>query len=115
MPAIGRLRDRVTFQVEANVADGGGGSELSWTDVVTVWGQFMPERGREQVDGGRLEASLRGVLRVRASSDTEAITTEHRVQIDSVPYNIRSISNPDRRDRFLEMVIEQGGSRGVAT
>lgn len=115
MARIGSLRSRVTFQAASYAADGGGGSAVSWSDVVTVWGQFMPARGRERVNAGRLEDNDSGVLMVRSSSEVTGITTEHRVTVDGVAYNIRSITNPDRRSRFLEMVVDKGGDRGAAT
>ncbi len=104
-----RLRDRVTFEVETRTDDGGGGAELSWTVVATVWGDFAPERGRERVQAGRLESAVAGVLTVRSDMTTRAIAAEtHRVLIDSVAYQIRSITNPDRCNRYLELAIERG-------
>ena len=61
------------------------------------------------------EDAQAGVLRVRAFSVTEAITPSHRVLIDGVAWNIRSVANPDRRSRVIEMVVEKAGARGVAT
>lgn len=107
----GRARDRVTFQVETQTDDGGGGYALAWVDALTVSGEYRPERGRERVEAGRLETSMAGTLRVRWSSESRAITTAHRVLIDGEAYQIRSIENEDRRNRDLVMVVE----RGVAT
>ncbi len=109
--AAGPLRDRVTFQVEAAISDGGGGSALSWSDALTVWGGFSPGRAREQLEAGRLEGPVAGVLKVRSSTETRTITTAHRAMIDGEAYQIRSITNPDRQNRFLEILVE----RGVAT
>lgn len=104
----GRLRSRVTFQGEVQTPDDGGGYAATWAAVTTVWGEFRPERGNERVEAGRIAAPLSGTLRVRWSSLTNAITTRHRALIDSEPYDIRSIANPDRRHRFLEMTVEKG-------
>lgn len=111
MAGAGALRQRVTFQTETEMPDGGGGYERGWSDVITVWGSLQPERGRERLQADRLQASLGGVLRVRSSTETRAITEAHRVLIDGVPYQIRSIANPDQKNRYLEMTVE----RGVAT
>lgn len=110
MPAIARLRKRVIFQRESRTADGAGGYSLGWTTLCTVWGQNAPEKGRERVAAGRIESDLSGVLVVRSSSETRAVTTSDKVLIDNVAHNIRSISNPDQRNRFLEMVVERGVS-----
>ena len=118
MAGAGALRDRVTFQAETQVSDGYGGYELGWADVagcVNISANFAPERGREKLAGDRLQVSLAGVLRVRSSSETRVITEQHRVQIGGVPYNIRSVSNPDRRGRYLEMTVERADASGAAT
>ncbi|RMF11097.1 MAG: head-tail adaptor protein [Alphaproteobacteria bacterium] len=107
----GSLRDRVVFEAESLTPDGGGGNMRAWVAAVTTRGQFIPERGRERLETGRLEAALGGVLRVRSSAATRAITPEHRVTINGDVFQIRSVSNPDRRNKMIEMSVE----RGVAT
>lgn len=109
--AAGKLRKRLTFERIGEVPDGGGGSVVGWSTLTTVWGSFMPERGRERLEAGRLESAVAGVVRVRSSVTARTITESDRVQINSVAYQIRSITNPDQRNKFLEMTIE----RGVAT
>lgn len=108
MPA-GKLRNRVTFQAETQISDGGGGYQVGWGDVVANWSaEFLPERGRERIEAGRLAAPMGGTLKVRWSSETAAITEQHRVLIDGVPWNIRSVANEDRRHRFVTMTVEKG-------
>lgn len=108
MPGAGRLNRRVTFQAEVQTPDGGGGYVLAWSSFLTVWGGFQPERGREALAAGRLQSAASGVLTVRVSSDTETITTDHRVLIDGEPYQVRSIGQPDQSRKFYEMVVEKG-------
>lgn len=104
----GQLNKRVTFQTATETSDGGGGGSTSWGGNVTVWGQFRPERGRERLEAGRLESAEAGVLTVRSSEATRAITSAYRVLIDSIPFNIRAVSNPDQRNKAIEMVVEKG-------
>lgn len=113
----GQFRDRVTFQAEAKTPDGAGGNTRAWANVANgeVWGRFIPEKGSERVAGGRLQDAQGAVLRVRSFSVTEAITPAHRVLIDGVAWNIRSVANPDRRSKVIEMVLDKGGARGAAT
>lgn len=107
MPA-GRLNKRCTFQSPVETDDGGGGSAIVWTDGVTVWGGLAPERGRERVDAGRLTGNTGGVLTVRSSIATAAITPASRVIIDGETWNVRSNESPDQRGKFREMVVEKG-------
>lgn len=107
--AAGSLRRRAAFKRQDETPDGAGGFTIDWTTVTTVWASLMPERGSERIEGGRLEANLGAVLRVRSSATTRAITESYKVTIDSVDYQIRSISNPDQRNKFIEMTVERGG------
>lgn len=107
----GRLRDRVSFQAEQPASDGAGGNTVSWAAQFTVWGGVAEDRGRERVEGGRLAAPFVAVLTVRSSADTRRVTPDWRCVIKGEVWNIRSVGNPDRRSKALEMVIE----RGVAT
>lgn len=108
MVAAGSYRDRVTFQVETRTADGGGGSSSSWTSLDPVWCRVMPERGNERIEGGRLNSVIAVTIHVRSSTETRAVTTDDRAVIDGTPHQIRSITNPDRRGRVLEMVLDRG-------
>lgn len=107
----GQLFDRIAFRSPVYDNDGQGGGSVVWTPEFTVWGAFMPKRGREQLEAGRLESAVEGVVKVRSSSQSKTIKPDWICVIDGVDYNIRSITNPDRRNRFLELVVE----RGVAT
>ena len=101
-----RNKRRVTFQALQRIPDGAGGWSEDWTASLTVWGQYSPERGRERIQHGRLASTLAGVLRIRSSTDARQITTEHRVLVNNIAYNIRSIANPDQRDDMIELTIE---------
>lgn len=106
--AAGPLRDRVTFQREVRTTDAGGGAATIWQNDLTVWGGFRPERGRERLEAGRLESAVAGVLRVRSSTDTGAITAANRVLIRGEQYQIRTADNPDRKNQYIEFVVERG-------
>jgi SPP1 family predicted phage head-tail adaptor len=108
MARAGQMRDRITLQRETEVSDGGGGYELGWFTVATVWGQLMPERGNERVENGRMEASVGAVLRIRYSSDVAEVSAGWRAVVDGEEYNIRSVTQPDRRNRIIEMTVDRG-------
>jgi SPP1 family predicted phage head-tail adaptor len=108
MARAGLMRDRVTLQVEQEAPDGGGGYVLAWHDVATVWGHLTEERGRERLESGRIEGALGAVLKVRHSADTERVNPGWRAVIDGVEYNITSVSQPDRRNRVVEMTVVRG-------
>ena len=107
--AAGALRRRCIFASQGETPDGYGGFTLGWNALDPVWGHLRPERGTERLEGGRLEANLGAVLRVRSSATTRAITESYKVTISGVDYQIRSIANPDQRNKYIEMTLERGG------
>lgn len=103
---------KVQFQRLAAAPDDlGNVTDGTWSPFLTVWGEYRPERSTERLEAARTEASVAGVLIVRSSSDTRAVTEADRVVIRGVAHNIRGIVNPDQMDRYLHMRVE----RGVAT
>ncbi len=111
MAGAGALNKRVTFQEESKTPDGMGGNAVGWANVLTVWGEFVPERGAERVEAGRLNEAAMGILRIRSSAASRVIGPSHRVLIPISPGNIvahqvRSIADPD--NQFLEIVVERG-------
>lgn len=102
------LRESVTFQRQSTTDDGYGNVAGAWADLFTKRGRLISLRGNEKVEAGRLEASYSHVLKVRSDSETQTLTAGDRAVIDGVAYQIRSIDNADRRDRYLTMDVERG-------
>lgn len=106
--AAGPMRARVVFERAATAPDGAGGRSVSWGALWACRGKFTPERGRERLAAGRVEASLAGVLRIRSCVIARDVSEADRVLIDDEVFQIRSISNPDQRNKYLEMSVERG-------
>ncbi len=104
----GKLNKRVTFQAPMHTDTASGGQTELWGNDLTVWGGFRPDRAGEKDGGGRFEASVTGVLRVRGSSATMAIGEDWRVLIDGQIYSIGGIINPDQRGRELQITVTRG-------
>lgn len=109
-PHIGHLRARAEFYRRNETRDDYGNVSSGWTATpfLRVWAGLEMERGRERIEAGRLESAVSGVLTVRFSTETRAITAADKVRIGGEDYAIRTITDPDRRRRFLEMVVERG-------
>jgi len=105
----GGLNKRARFEALVRTPDGGGGYDEAWVPLVTAWAQFSPERARERVQAGRIESAFAGVLRIRSSAAARQITQQHRVVLDGVTYDIKSVANPDQRNDMIEMSIESVG------
>ncbi|MGH0001310.1 phage head closure protein [Pseudovibrio ascidiaceicola] len=110
MPRPGSFRDLVIFQREKTTPDGAGGSISSWEDIggAPYPAQFSPQRGRERVEAGQISSVASGILQIRYNPDLASLSEKDRVLLNGVTYNIRNVEQPDRRQRFLELVIERG-------
>ncbi len=105
---LGELRHRLIIQAERATGDGGGGQSGPWADpvtVATVWGRVEPLTGGERLRALRLEGRLshRVVIRHRAG-----ITPAMRIVFGSRVFNIRAVIDREERDRFLELLCEEG-------
>lgn len=103
-----RLRNRVEFQRPVEMTSPLGEAYRGWETVARRWADYIPQRGREQLEAGRLQSEVPGTLQVRFDSVTKDIAAEYRVLIDGVEHQIRSIMDPDMRRRIIEMVVERG-------
>jgi len=116
MLGAGQRSNRVRFSRRIAGGDDGYGNELSesWTDGATVSAGFRPKFGREQLEAGRLESTMQGVLTVLRSAATAAVQAESRVVFLSGPYagkacQIRSIvPTPDASE--IEFMLEEGSA-----
>lgn len=103
------LYEAVAFDSPAQISDGQGGYEDGWTEQFTCRAAFTYLRGGEAVMASRLEGKQPVVMRVRRSSETEAITTDWRARDTrrSEVYNVRSVIPTEDR-RWLDITAESG-------
>jgi SPP1 family predicted phage head-tail adaptor len=104
---LGGMRHRLALQRQVETPDGGGGYQLDWETLATVWGEVRPLDGRERLGAMRLKSELthRVVIRWRAGL---ALDAEWRLLLDARAFNIRAVINQGERDRFLELLCEEG-------
>lgn len=105
---IGKLRHRLTIEEEARVADGGGGFAVTWSELSTdptVWGAVVPLSGREVLQAQQLATPVTHKVTIRHRSD---VTAAMRLKLGTRAFNIRAVINVDERDRWLELMCEEG-------
>jgi SPP1 family predicted phage head-tail adaptor len=111
MPGAGQLREHLSFQARAAIADDGyGNREGNWVELCKRQARVMPLTGSETVIAARLTGVQPVVITVRYDRATREITTGHRA-IDlrsGAAYNIRSTKNTDERKRYIEITAESG-------
>lgn len=104
MPA-GPLRERCAIQAESTSDDGMGGQTLSWSTSATVWARVTPIGGREQVQAQQVQDSVTHRVTIRYRPGLNA---GMRLLWGSKPLNIRAVTNPDEKKKYLELLTEEG-------
>ena len=104
----GKLRDRITIQRAATADDGYGNTVVGWADLLTVWADVRETTGKEAVAAGRVESSRTATVRIRASSDSRAITEADRAVIRGRVWNIRSVAEVGNDRAMLDLLCEAG-------
>ncbi len=66
---VPRLSARLTLEAPQRVADGGGGWQVNWQALGTLWAELRPVHGREVVSGGRESARVTHRVTVRAAAE----------------------------------------------
>lgn len=113
MLSAGQRSNRVRFERRQPSADDGYGNVRdTWLPLFDRWAGFRPKFGREQLEAGRLESSLQGVMTVLACSATRGLSAADRVAFTTGPYRgktcqIRSIV-PTTDNREIEFLLEEG-------
>lgn len=120
--SAGDLYDRVTFQEPVEGDDGHAGTVTSFIDRFSVRANLTPLFGArltvENVAAERLRSAQPYNITVRASSDTRRVTAAWRIYDTRAglhddgrpkrPFNIKTVTDPDGRRQFLELLAVEG-------
>jgi head-tail adaptor len=112
MPAIGRMRERVRFEARGYVEGDTSGNPQSgpFAEVHTCAAEITPKLGGETVTAERLTGTQPMLITVRMCQALAELTTDWRI-VDvrsKISYNIRAVSNPDEKRKFLEILAVSG-------
>ena len=80
MDKAGRLRESVAFDAPNGTADAFGGTSESFSNGNPVSAQMIYQKGDEAVQSARLAGRQVFKIKVRSSSTTRAVTTDHRMR-----------------------------------
>lgn len=108
----GKFQQRVRFERRFSRQPDASGNPLpaAWTHVLTVWASLKPQFGREAMEAGRLESTVRAVLTIRRSDQALALQPDDRVVTLRQPHQqwtwaIRTIT-PSADNREIELTLE---------
>ena len=102
----GQLRNRVTLQTAATVADAGGGGSVSWSNTATVSAKVEPLSGREQFHADQVRGPVSHKITMRYRSDV-TVTAAMRISFDSRLFNIRGVRKLDEINQWIEVMAEE--------
>jgi len=102
---IGKLRERVTIEQPTRASDGQGGYTETWSTLATVWAAIKPVTARETYFGHKLEHRVTHKITIRYRSD---IAIQMRIAQGTRYFQIHGYKNVDERNRFLELLCEEG-------
>jgi head-tail adaptor len=109
MPGAGELRDRV--QLLQRGLDAQQDRLGAWTEEGTRWAKVAPLRGGEGVVAGRLAGKMSRLVTVRADSLTRGVTTDWRIRIGAVLFEVKDAAvTADRA--FVDLLCEKAAGRG---
>lgn len=101
---IGELRERLSLEAPSRSSDGGGGSDVTWTEVASVWARLRPRSGDESLSLDRVAGRVRHEIVIRYRSD---VTLAMRFRAGSRVYDIRAAFDPDGRRHWLQCMAEE--------
>ena len=111
--AIGKMQHQLALQSKASSADGGGGSSGAFSTFATTFGRIEAVGGGERFYGDQNEDRTTHKITIRHRRN---LTIAHRIlysfTVDGTTYNrlfnIKRIINVGERDKYLEILAEEG-------
>lgn len=99
----GKLDSRVSLRQLETTIDSIGGVVSGWSHVAYVWGEWLPEKGREYIVAQTRVSEAVGVLRVRYRSD---IAATWRIVVDGDVYEVAAPPVRVGRRSFLDLILK---------
>jgi len=111
--SVGKMQHSLQLQSKSTSADGGGGNGGTFSTFATTFGRIEAQGGGERFFGDQNEGRTTHKITIRHRRD---LTVAHRIlyafTVDGTSYtrtfNIRRIENKDERDKYLEILAEEG-------
>ncbi|MCD7109711.1 head-tail adaptor protein [Rhizobium sp. DKSPLA3] len=110
-PKSGAMRERLDFQTRSVVLDDYGNEQGGWETVFTEPAQLVARAGGEAVQASRLTGVQPYTVWVRSNERTRSVTSDWRIVDARNPareFNIRTASNPDGRNAWIEFMVDDG-------
>lgn len=100
---------RFTLEAPLRTPDGGGGAEIAWTQVGTLWGALEARSGREGVSGDRRLSHVTHRITIRRGpTDAHRPTAAQRLVHRGRVFAIHAVAEADAGGAWLTIWAEEG-------
>lgn len=96
---------RVTIQQKTATRNSIGEEVVTWVTLAEVWASVSPLRGREFFASAQMTATVDTRIEIAYRTD---VVPEMRVLHRDVPYDVRSVIDPNTRHEKLELMCRTG-------
>ena len=100
----GDLRERVALKSVSTQRDEVGGLVETWATVATVSAKIEPMSARESWYRQQMNAAASWKVSIRWRA---GMTTKQRITWGSRTFEVRGVTDPDNRRRFLELACDE--------
>ncbi len=101
---IGKLRHRLTLQSPARTEDGGGGAEVTWTDVAVISAAIEEMTGSEIVSADQISGKRQVIVSIRHRED---VAPAMRFCLGDRLMAIRTVVDPEGKRKHLRCLCEE--------
>lgn len=97
----GKLDRRITLRAKSTTKNSFGEDVVTWTDVATVWAEWLPKGGSERWASQRVIDTADGAFQIRYRSDVDALD---EVLFDGAQYRV--LGQPQELGRRQALLIQ---------
>ena len=102
---IANLRYKVQLQSPTRTSDGAGGYTESFGTIANLFADIRPQNALETYRQGQVIEKVTHKVFIRFRRD---IDTNYKILYGTRSFTIKGIKNMNERDRFLELLCEEG-------
>jgi len=102
---LAAMRERVALEEPVAVADGAGGSIVSWVEVAELWAAIRPRAGGEGVEAGGISGRVTHDITIRFR---DGVVAPQRFRQGARLFDIKAVIDVENAHRFLKCLVEEG-------
>ena len=103
MISAGELKNRIRFEKRSLSGNGFGGFVETWAELCTVFGRYVPLRGKEREAQQQVNPEITVRIHVRYRTD---ITTDRRAYYNGKYHNILEVIDVDNTHTELMLMCQ---------